>query len=245
MTDLNDSLDNLFVGDTGPVRVSPVIDRPAAAQYAADRAAAGYVQNCSRCRGTGQTPWGVCFKCKGAAKKVFKTSPESRAKASVQRADRKAARELSAVEAWKAENRAAAEWLVATAPRWDVAASLLAGLHRYGSSAGARSAGLWFRPMHWHVPNISVHTNRSITMEIPQISRLNGTHPDDLLKDYIHARDAVEEAIKALSGVWPHGRDYQSGDLRKAMHEHGERSRALRQVAIDLQVIADGIASQL
>ena len=131
--DLNDSLDALFAGDTGPVRIAAQVDRPAAREFIERTTAPGFVQKCNRCRGTGQTPWGVCFKCKGAKQKVFKTSPEARAKASVQRAERKAVREVEALDAWKAANPGAHEWLVATAPRWDLAQSLLNGLQRFGS----------------------------------------------------------------------------------------------------------------
>ena len=102
--DLNDSLDALFAGDTGPVRIAAQVDRPAAREFIERTTAPGFVQKCNRCRGTGQTPWGVCFKCKGAKQKVFKTSPEARAQASVQRAERKVARELAGIEAWKAAN---------------------------------------------------------------------------------------------------------------------------------------------
>jgi hypothetical protein len=133
MTDFNDSLEELFAGDTGPVRSEAVVDRPAAIAYVAETTAPGYVQTCYKCRGTGQTRWGVCYACRGAGGKTFKTSPAARAKASEQRADLKGRREAEAIDAWKAENRAAYEWLVATAPRWELAASLLAGLQRYGS----------------------------------------------------------------------------------------------------------------
>ena len=78
MPDFNDSLDAIFAGDTGPGRE---IERPAAREYIAKTTAPGYVQTCPRCRGTGRTPWGVCFKCKGARSQTFKTSPEARAKA--------------------------------------------------------------------------------------------------------------------------------------------------------------------
>jgi hypothetical protein len=82
-------------------------------------------------------------------------------------------------------------------------------------------------------------------MEIPTISRLSGTMPEDLLKDYIEAKTAVENALRTLSGVWPHGRDYQQGSINKAMHEHAERCKQLHQVAGELQVIAEGISNQL
>ena len=82
-------------------------------------------------------------------------------------------------------------------------------------------------------------------MEIPTINRLSGTQPSDLLERYIAAKKAVEEAIKALSSVWPHGRDYQQGSIRQAMHEHAERCRHMRQVSAELETIAEGIVNQL
>jgi hypothetical protein len=81
-------------------------------------------------------------------------------------------------------------------------------------------------------------------VEYPQIDRLSGTNPDDLLKDYALAQKACEEAIKALSGVWPHQRDYQGREIRSAMHEHTERCKALRTVALDMQLIIESILHQ-
>jgi len=79
-------------------------------------------------------------------------------------------------------------------------------------------------------------------VEIPVVNKLSGTHPSDLLESYIAAHKAIDEAISA---VWPHGRDYQGGDIRKAMHEHGERCKSLRQVSAELSTIAEGIMTQL
>ena len=72
---LNDSLDDLFSGPTGEVRVVPV------------RAPATYTPRafdevCKKCGGSGSwRGFGRCFACKGAGKHTFKTSPETRAKA--------------------------------------------------------------------------------------------------------------------------------------------------------------------
>ena len=82
-------------------------------------------------------------------------------------------------------------------------------------------------------------------MEIPVVNRLSGTLPSDLLESYMTARRALEEAIKAISAVWPHARDYQGGDIRAAMHEHAERCRRMRQVSAELETIAEGIVNQL
>jgi len=130
--DLNDDLSDLLGGSFEP-RPQPQL--PAGFKPVTDR----IQENCPKCGGTGRfTGWsgrtvGDCFKCEGTGKLTFKNAAPARAKAREQAAARKELRALDAVEAWKAENRAEAEWLVATAPRWDVAASLLAGLHKFGS----------------------------------------------------------------------------------------------------------------
>lgn len=79
-------------------------------------------------------------------------------------------------------------------------------------------------------------------MEIPQINELSGTNQEDLLTDYLTALNAVRKATEAVSSVWPNGRDYQGGDIRKAMGEHAERLKKLRQVAAELETIAESIA---
>ena len=81
-------------------------------------------------------------------------------------------------------------------------------------------------------------------MEYPIINRMSGTMPDDLLKDYQLAQKAVEQAIVGLAGVWPAVRDYQGGDIRTAMHQHTERCKALRTVALDMQLIIESILHQ-
>lgn len=123
----NDSLDNLFEGDTGPVRTVPV--RTALDYKPVEER---FFERCSRCRGTGQTPWGICFRCKGSKGKTFKTNAATREKNRAGAADRKANREAEILQAWIDANPAEHAWLIATAPRWDVAASLLAGLQKYG-----------------------------------------------------------------------------------------------------------------
>jgi hypothetical protein len=75
----NDHLDALFAGDVGPVRsepVKPVEYKPATTQFE---------EGCPKCRGTGRfvaysgRVLGNCFACKGAGKKVFKSSAADRA----------------------------------------------------------------------------------------------------------------------------------------------------------------------
>ena len=81
-------------------------------------------------------------------------------------------------------------------------------------------------------------------MEIPTINKLSGTEPSDLLRDYTEALKVVQDAIKVLAGLWPHGRDYQRGDIRTAMSEHADRCKRLRQVAAELSTICEGIINQ-
>jgi hypothetical protein len=66
-------------------------------------------------------------------KKVFKTSPATRADNRERAAERKAAIMLEGFEAWKAANVAEFEWLETTAPRWALAASLLDSVIKWGS----------------------------------------------------------------------------------------------------------------
>src|SRR3982074_3083235 len=97
--EFNDSLDDLLGGSIGPACPAPV--RPVADyKPAVER----FVENCSRCRGSGRVRWGECFKCKGAAVTSFKTSPAARAKATVQRAERKHRSGVELLEAFKAAN---------------------------------------------------------------------------------------------------------------------------------------------
>jgi hypothetical protein len=135
MSDLNDSLDALFAGDTGPAE--PFVPVRAIPVYKS--AVQRFEEGCSKCNGTGRfTSWsgrvlGECFACKGKGSKTFKTSAatreQNREKATERRADMKA----GFVQIWKDANPAEYAWLEKTAARWDVAASLLAGLQQYGS----------------------------------------------------------------------------------------------------------------
>ena len=78
-------------------------------------------------------------------------------------------------------------------------------------------------------------------MQLPIIN-LNGTDRDDLLKDYLTAKRALEDGLKALSAVWPHGRDYQTGgDVQQAMREHADRCKVVRQVIAEIDTIAESL----
>lgn len=141
--ELNDSLDDLLGRPAGEVRQAvnaPADYVPGAAPLIANRfkETKEYTEPCRKCRGTGRyagpsSHGSRCFECDGAGSKTFRTSPEQRSKARASANARKAKVEQVSVEGFKAAHPAIFEWLVATAPRWDLAASYLASVHRFGS----------------------------------------------------------------------------------------------------------------
>lgn len=135
MPALNDSLENLFAGDTGPVRTAPV--RADAVEFKS--AEQRFEENCPKCRGTGRfVGWsgrtvGQCFVCKGKGKQAFKTSPETRAANREQAAARKARTEQESMAAFAAEQPEIAAWIEARKDRFDFAAKMAADVARFGS----------------------------------------------------------------------------------------------------------------
>lgn len=134
MTRLNDSLDNLFNGDTGPVRTSARTDFRSAEQT--------FTEGCPKCHGTGQTRWGVCFKCNGAGKRTFKTSPQARAQGRVNAAERRADTRAAAVTEWSEANPAEAAWIIAKEATFGFAASMRDSLLKYGSLTDNQTAAI-------------------------------------------------------------------------------------------------------
>lgn len=92
-----------------------------------------FTEPCAACRGTGQFRSysgrlvGQCFKCKGAGKKTFKTSPEARATAKARTVTKLA----NSIEDFKAANPEVYEWLQ-TNTNFEFAVSLNNALHQYG-----------------------------------------------------------------------------------------------------------------
>ena len=73
-------------------------------------------------------------------------------------------------------------------------------------------------------------------MTLPTI-HLNGTAAEDLLKQVLDVRAAVNDAINKLSEARPNGRDYYpQGDkaLTAAINEHNARRAALDKIAQDM-----------
>lgn len=129
--DLNDSLDNLFTGDVAPAGERPMAPHtPAGFESKSEKL---FREGCAKCRGTGQTRWGVCFRCKGAGGKVFKTAPEARAKARQSDMARKASREQDNLEAFAAQHPERHAWLIAAASRdFRVAEDMIRKIRQYG-----------------------------------------------------------------------------------------------------------------
>lgn len=82
--------------------------------------------------------------------------------------------------------------------------------------------------------------------QIPTI-HLNGTSRETLIDDYSKAAHAVSDAISALKGTEPNGRDYyvqREGALAKAQLEHVDRLQRLEDVHRELMQIWEGIDRQ-
>jgi hypothetical protein len=107
-------------------------------------AAAGhrYEEKCADCRGSGRfysysgRYVGPCFKCEGSGTRVFKTSPEDRAKARNARErmrEQQAATLRANVAVWAEKYADAYAWMVAKSPTFDFASSMLEALNKFGS----------------------------------------------------------------------------------------------------------------
>jgi hypothetical protein len=103
---------------------------------------AGFVESCPACKGSGRfRSWsgrdcGKCFKCDGQGKRTFKTAPESRAQARVNRRNKADAARAD----WLNEHKAEMAWLKETAERvarkgqsFDFPAKLIAAVNEWGS----------------------------------------------------------------------------------------------------------------
>lgn len=121
--ELDDNLDNLFAGDTGVVRQSV---RPEITDNLTWEA-------CPKCRGTGQTRWGQCFKCKGAKGKSFKKPASERLAA---RNKAHARKEKLAADMWQdfvAAHPHAAAWIESKRHTYGFAQSMRDAVQRFGS----------------------------------------------------------------------------------------------------------------
>jgi hypothetical protein len=111
---------------------------PPAAYVAAQQA--GHFDKCGKCRGTGQTPWGACFRCQGRGGKTFKTSPEDRAKACVQKAASAATKGDQAWANFSAQQPVVAAWIEANKASFGFAAKMQETVIRFGDLTGGQLA---------------------------------------------------------------------------------------------------------
>lgn len=130
MTDRPDQLAPMIANATSEVRTQ----RPGTATY--QDAEGRFVEGCAKCGGTGRYTrgyhYGVCFACKGTGKLKFAQPAEQRAR---NRISARAARARTAetnmtdfIAAFPAEHA----WLEANKDRWDLAATFLGVIVKYG-----------------------------------------------------------------------------------------------------------------
>lgn len=122
---LDDPLDNLFNGDGAGEPRKPA--QPPASYKAPDHS-----EPCPKCRGSGRTRWGVCFRCKGARKVTYSTSPEQRAAKRQHYAVRRRRQPAEHEAVFQGQHPAVHAWMVDEAERFDFARSLLDAVRKYG-----------------------------------------------------------------------------------------------------------------
>jgi len=134
--DFNDDLSDLL-GGKGPVATPK---QPPASYIPLEKR---FEEKCPKCRGTGKfvsysgRVIGDCFNCKGAGKKVFKTSTAertvNRARAHAKAAE-KARSLIGEITQWQEQHAAAWQWMTSNNARGnEFAKSLCEALYKYGS----------------------------------------------------------------------------------------------------------------
>ena len=140
--DLNDSIDDLFGGAPADLGAADTFARVALSRATHDPARpATFEETCPACKGSGRFRSytgrivGECFKCKGKGKLVFKTSTETRAKATEARATKADQARIELQDrkaAWVRDNAEAFAWMREKEESFDFAASMLEAFNRYG-----------------------------------------------------------------------------------------------------------------
>jgi hypothetical protein len=128
---MTDFADWLAKNDTLETTEAPTSRAPlAAGPYAEPE----FSEPCKKCRGTGRfigytgRALGQCFACKGAGKRVFKTSPEARQA----NKDRAHARHTAKIEGFVRTYPQEMEWMRAKAPTFGFAGNMLQAVMQYG-----------------------------------------------------------------------------------------------------------------
>jgi hypothetical protein len=133
--DLDDDLSDLLGRPMRPVSEQK---QPPASYVQKD-----FLEPCPKCNGRGRfisyagRDCGPCFTCKGAGKRSFKTSPESRATArasNAAKAQEKASSLAGEIVQWQEAHAAAWQWMTSNNARGnEFAKSLCEALYKYGS----------------------------------------------------------------------------------------------------------------
>jgi hypothetical protein len=143
-TAFDDMDSDLEFGTPTPARPMAEIAQP---RYATARDSGVYAQPCKKCNGSGVFKaytgriLGNCFVCNGEGKQTFKTSPEARAKARESAAARAETKARESLEAFAREFPDMHAWIIAKAPGFEFAASMLEAVKRWGTlTDGQRGA---------------------------------------------------------------------------------------------------------
>lgn len=79
---------------------------------------------------------------------------------------------------------------------------------------------------------------------VPQV-HMNGTSQRELLRQFMDAHTALEEALDALRKTAPNGRDYYvTGNFSEAQLAHIRRMTKIEEVSDEVEKIAEAIANQ-
>ena len=101
----------------------------------------GVYEPCRKCGGSGRVRWGVCFACQGKGGKTFKNAEPVRAANRAKAADRREAKLASAWDAFAAAEPDMAKWLLAQAPTFAFAGSIIEAVKKWGGlTDGQRGA---------------------------------------------------------------------------------------------------------
>lgn len=114
----NDDLDEVINAPLREAKAPPASYKPM------------HFEPCGKCRGTGQTRWGICFRCNGQKGKSYKSSPEKRAQSRATAAARVERKTTGNLEAFKAAHPAVWAWMDGST--FEFAVSLRQAIAKYG-----------------------------------------------------------------------------------------------------------------
>jgi len=157
-------------------------------------------EDCPSCRGKGRfISWsgrdvGECYKCKGKGFLMFAQPAEVRERNRVQRQAHAERAKLTKIEAFAEQHPDVHQWLVASAPTFDFAASLLAGLKKYGSLTDKQLAAVnkCINKKKQSATDAKKREANAVTVEVSRIKEAFDTatsnglkHPKLRLRDFV------------------------------------------------------------